>query len=44
MGNKRRDDDDISTDLMVLIGSYFVRAIVLIIGLYLLSRILEHWR
>ena len=44
MGNKRQDDDDISLDLIVLIGSYFIRAIILVVGLYLLSRILEHWR
>ena len=44
MEKRKRDDDDISLDLMVLIGTYFVRAIILIVGLYILSRVLEHWR
>ena len=42
--DKKYDDDELNMGLIVLIGTYFVRAILLITGVYLLSRLLEHWR
>ena len=42
--DKKYDDDELNKELVILIGTYFVRAIMLIASMYLLSRLLEHWR